>query len=92
MKKSNKVEHLKQLLTKGYFSSEKNRVWTLCQCALKLVLLANEEAEKLGLTDEQFYINFEDALNLISVKDHTINPEQTKDFEKVINSFIADSK
>ena len=76
----------------GYFPNEKNRVWTMCQCALKLALLASEEAEKSGLTDEQFYINFEDALNLISVKDHSINSEQTKDFEKAINSFIADSK
>lgn len=78
------------MLRNGYFPNEKNRVWTMCQCALKLALLASEEAEKSGLTDEQFYINFEDALNLISVKDHSI--EQTEDFEKAINSFIADSK
>ena len=78
------------MLRNGYFPNEKNRVWTMCQCALKLAILASEEAEKSGLTDEQFYINFEDALNLISVKDHSI--EQTKDFEKAINSFIADSK
>ena len=79
-------------LRAGHFPNEKNRVWTMCQCALKLAILASEEAEKSGLTDEQFYINFEDALNLISVKDHSINSEQTKDFEKAINSFIADSK
>ena len=80
------------MLRNGYFPNEKNRVWTMCQCALKLALLASEEAEKLELTDEQFYIKFEDALNLISVKDHSINSEQTKDFEKAITSFIADSK
>lgn len=76
----------------GYFLNEKNRVWTMCQCALKLAILASEEAEKSGLTNEQFYINFEIALNLISVKDHNINSEQTKDFEKAIKSFVADPK
>lgn len=53
------------------FPNNKNRVWTMCQVALKLCLQCVDEAEKNNLTNEQFYIAFEDCLNKISVKDHT---------------------
>ena len=48
------------------------------------------EEEISKLTDEQFYINFEDALNILSVRDHSGNPEQIKEFKETIESFEAD--
>lgn len=83
---------LTKLFSGGRFPTEKNRVWTLCQCALKMAIMASEEAEKGGFTNEQFYIAFEDSLNAISVKDHGLNIEQTKEFEKSIKEFMADQK
>lgn len=62
---------LMKLIKSGRFPNEKNRVWTMCQVALKLCLQCVDEAEKNNLTNEQFYIAFEDCLNKISVKDHT---------------------
>ena len=47
-----------------------------------------EEAEKNNLTGEQFYINFEDILNLISVKDHTSNENQSNDFIEKNATFV----
>lgn len=38
---------------------------------MKLCLQCVEEAEKEGLTDEAFYLAWEDILNSISIKDHT---------------------
>ena len=73
------------------YVSEKNRVWTLCQTALQMATMAMEEAERLKLTDSEFYIAFEDALNLISVKDHSNNSE-IEDFAQHLNSFYADSE
>lgn len=37
--------------------------------SLKLLV---KEAEELGLTNEQFWIDFEDELNELSVKDHNL--------------------
>lgn len=63
------------------FPNNKNRVWTMCQVALKLCLQCVDEAEKNNLTNEQFYIAFEDCLNKVSVKDHT------KQDENIVNDF-----
>lgn len=54
-------------------STKENKVKILCQQALSLVELVCEEAEKNGLTDKPYYLDFEDAINSISVKDHSIN-------------------
>ena len=81
---------LMKLIKSGKFPNEKNRVWTMCQVALHMATLAADEAERLKLTDEQFYINFEDALNILSVRDHSGNPEQVKEFKETIESFEAD--
>ena len=62
--------NLVKLLSAGRFPNEKNRVWTMCQVALKLCLQCVDEAENSNLTNEQFYIAFEDCLNKISIKDH----------------------
>ena len=70
------------------FPNNKNRVWTMCQVALKLCLQCVDEAEKNNLTNEQFYIAFEDCLNKVSVKDHAKQDETiVYDFKK----FNADS-
>lgn len=61
---------LMKLIKSGRFPNEKNRVWTMCQVALKLCLQCVDEAERNNLTNEQFYIAFEDCLNKVSTKDH----------------------
>ena len=87
----NMNDYIIKLLSAGRFPNNKNRVWTMCQCALKLAILASEEAEKGGYTDDAFYLAFEDALNCISVKDHSKNnKEQTKEFENNVKQFMAD--
>ena len=80
---------LMKLIKSGRFPNEKNRVWTMCQVVIKLALMTVEEAEKSNLTNEQFYLAFEDILNKVSTKDH--NKQDTEivdDFKK----FNADSK
>jgi hypothetical protein len=77
-----------KLIKSGRFPNEKNRVWTMCQVALKLCLQCVEEAEKEGFTDSAFYLAWEDALNKVSCKDHTKqDTEIIEDFKK----FNADS-
>ena len=51
-----------------------------------------EEAERLKMTNEQFYIKFEDALNILSCKDHSGNAEQDKEFKDIVEKFNADSE
>lgn len=34
MKKLDKIDYLKQLMTRGLFPNEKNRIWTMCQASL----------------------------------------------------------
>lgn len=40
--------------------------------SLKLLI---KEAEELELTNEQFWINFEDSINELSIKDHGISKQ-----------------
>lgn len=83
---------LVKLMSNGHFPNNKNRVWTMCQVVLKLATQCVEEAEKNNLTNEQFYINFEDCLNLLSVKDHTDNSKEINDFNKNLEGFYKDQK
>lgn len=85
-------DNLLKLLSGGRFPNNKNRVWTMCQVTLKLATMAIEEAEKHGFTDAEFFIAFEDALNTLSVKDHSGNAQQTEDFVSHIKTFMADSE
>lgn len=81
-------DNLIKLLSAGRFPNNKNRVWTMCQVALKLCLQCVEEAENGNLTDEDFFISWENCLNSISVKDHNKqDTEIVEDFKK----FNADS-
>lgn len=78
-----------KLFSAGRFPNNKNRIWTMCQVALQLATRCVDEAEKYDMTNEQFYIAWEDALNTLSVKDHTSN-EQYNDFKKNIDDFYKD--
>lgn len=88
MKKNDYIK----LLKSGYFPNEKNRIWTMCKVVLEMATHVVDEAERCNMTNEQFFIEFEDAMNLLSIKDHSGSNEQTEDFKKAINSFIADSE
>lgn len=86
MKNANK--YLKQLLTRSLFPSEKNRIWTMCRVALQMLVMTVIEAEKAGMVNEQFYIEFENAINELSIKDHT--KDDINNFEESLNKFMAD--
>lgn len=88
MKTLDRINYLKQLLSKGMFPNEKNRIWTMCQTSLQMLMMTVIEAEKAGMTNEQFYLNFEDAVNELSVKDHT--KDDIEEFKKSLNKFMAD--
>ena len=79
---------LMKLIKSGRFPNEKNRVWTMCQASLQMLMMTVIEAEKAGMTDEQFYLNFEDTVNELSVKDHT--KDDIEEFKKSLNKFMAD--
>jgi hypothetical protein len=81
-------DNLIKLFSAGRFPNNKNRVWTMCQVALKLCLQCVEEAENNNLTDTQFYLAWEDALNKISCKDHT---RQDSEIINDFKQFNADS-
>lgn len=82
-------DSLIKLLSAGRFPNEKNRVWTMCQVALKLCLQCVEEAEKSNLTNEQFYLAWENCLNKVSCKDHN---KQDISIVDEFKKFNADSK
>ena len=62
-------DNLIKLLSAGRFPNNKNRIWTMCQVALKLCLQCVDEAEKNNLINEQFYIAFLDCLNALTLDD-----------------------
>ena len=66
LKKIQKLTGIKQ----GKFDNDKNRMYNACQTALMFVKSVVNEAERLNMTNEQFYIEFEDELNELSIKDH----------------------
>lgn len=90
MKKLDKIDYLKQLMTRGLFPNEKNRIWTMCQASLQMLMMTVIEAEKSNMVDEQFYIEFENAINQLSVKDH--NKDDISDFKESLDKFMADSE
>ena len=90
--KNAKKDYVSDLLHFGMFPNDKNRVWTMCQIVLKMATQVVEAAENLKMTDEQFFINFEDALNILSCKDHSGSKEQDKEFKDIVEKFNADSE
>ena len=85
-----KIDFLKQLMNRGLFPNEKNRIWTMCQASLQMLMMTVIEAEKSNMVDEQFYIEFENAINQLSVKDH--NKDDVSEFKESLDKFIADSE
>lgn len=60
----------------------------MCQATLQMAIMTVIEAEKAKMTDESFFIAFEDAINSLSVKDHNVN--DVGDFEESLKQFMAD--
>ena len=90
MKKLDKIDYLKQLMNRGLFPNEKNRIWTMCQASLQMLMMTVIEAEKSNMVNEQFYIEFENAINQLSVKDH--NKDDINEFKESLDKFMADSE
>ena len=85
-----KIDFLKQLMTRGRFPNEKNRIWTMCQASLQMLMMTVIEAEKSNMVNEQFYIEFEIAVSQLSTKDH--NKDDIGDFKESLDKFMADSE
>lgn len=85
-----KIDFLKQLMNRGLFPNEKNRIWTMCQASLQMLMMTVIEAEKSNMVNEQFYIEFENAINQLSVKDH--NKDDIRNFKESLDKFMADSE
>lgn len=90
MKKLDKIDYLKQLMNRGLFPNEKNRIWTMCQASLQMLMMTVIEAEKANMVNEQFYIEFENAINQLSTKDH--NKDDIREFKESLDKFMADSE
>ena len=90
MKKLDKIDYLKQLMNRRLFPNEKNRIWTMCQASLQMLMMTVIEAEKSNMVNEQFYIEFENAINQLSVKDH--NKDDIRNFKENLDKFMADSE
>ena len=66
LKQIQKLTGIKQ----GKFDNDKNRMYNVCQTALMFVKSVVNEAERLNMCHEDWYIRFEDELNELSIKDH----------------------
>lgn len=55
----------------GNYSNEKNRLFHQGKAILEMVKLYIKQVETAEMTNEQFYLDFEDAINELSIKDHT---------------------
>ena len=73
-------------LESGVFPNDNNRLYTAAQVIIQMATRLVEEAESLGLTNKQWYINFEDYLNILSVKDHT-NQNQIEELVNTLEEF-----
>lgn len=54
----------------GKYDSEKNRLFNMGLLVLKSVEEYIKQVEDTKLTDESFFIDWEDSLNELSIKDH----------------------
>ena len=85
MLNAQKTKLMKQL-EKGMFPNENNRLYTAAQVIIQMATRVVEEAEKLKLTDKQWYLAFEDYLNILSCKDHSEN-NQIEDLNNTLEEF-----
>lgn len=83
-----KLKFLEQLLTKGVFPNDHNRIWTMCKATVQMAILTVAEAERCNMINKQFYIEFENILNELSVKDH--NKDDVSNIENGLKKFMAD--
>lgn len=66
----NKVMQKMTGIKQGKFDNDKNRLYNACQTILYITQNVIKEIENAGMTNEQFFIDFEDKLNELSIKDH----------------------
>lgn len=57
------------------YANDKNYFYNLGQVILKVAKDYIKEIEKYKMTNEQFFIDWEDKLNELSIKDHNADPE-----------------
>lgn len=55
----------------GKYDNEKNRLFHQGRAILEMLKIYIKQVEEAGMTNEQFFIDFEDSINELSVKDHT---------------------
>lgn len=71
LKKIQKETRLKQ----GAYDSEKNRLYYQGLTLLKMLKLYIKQVEEAKMINESFFIDWEDSLNELSIKDHNADPE-----------------
>lgn len=54
----------------GKYDNDKNRLYNRGLVILSAVSFFIKEVEELKMTNEQFFIDWEDKLNELSIKDH----------------------
>lgn len=59
-------------IKQGQYDNEKNRLWAQGQTLLKMLNVYVRQIEAAKMTDEQFFIEWEDSVNELSVKDHSV--------------------
>lgn len=59
----------------GKYDNEKNRLFHQGNVLLKMLDVYVKQIEYSKMTDEQFFIQFEDKLNELSIKDHNASLE-----------------
>lgn len=74
-KKLQKLTGIKQ----GKFDNDKNRMYNVCQTALMFVKSVVNEAERLNMTNEQFFNDFLDELDELIGNYDTGNEDSTTD-------------
>lgn len=73
-------KHLQKLqkdsgIKMGQYDNDKNRLFHQGKMLLQVLEIYIKEIESLKMTDEQFFIDFEDSINELSIKDHNADPE-----------------
>lgn len=59
----------------GKYDNEKNRLFHQGNALLKMLDVYIKQVEYSKMTNEQFFIQFEDKLNELSIKDHNASLE-----------------
>lgn len=57
-------------IKQGAYANEKNRLYHQGKTLLKMAEIYVRQVEYANMTNEQFFIDFEDELNALSIKDH----------------------